>query len=72
MAGGGMTTGQVIGSTNRLGEYAENRPVHFQEIHATLYKNLGIDVRHATIRDLQGRPRFLIDNDDYQLLPELA
>lgn len=72
MAGGGMTTGQVIGSTNRLGEYAEDRPVHFQEIHATLYKNLGIDVRHTTISDLQGRPRFLIDNDDYQLLPELA
>jgi hypothetical protein len=71
MAGGGMRTGQVIGATNRLGEYAQDRPVHFQEIFATLYKNLGIDVRHATVDDLQGRPRYLIDNDTYSVMPEL-
>jgi hypothetical protein len=29
MAGGGMTTGQVIGVTNRWGEFAEQLPVHF-------------------------------------------
>ena len=28
LAGGGMRTGQVIGSTNRLGEFAKDRPVH--------------------------------------------
>ncbi len=39
LAGGGMRTGQVIGSTNRLGEYAVDRPVHFQEVFATLYKS---------------------------------
>src|SRR5262249_23616072 len=32
LAGGGMRTGQVIGATNRLGEYAKERPVHFQEV----------------------------------------
>ncbi len=32
LAGGGMRTGQVIGSTNRLGEHAKDRPVHFQEV----------------------------------------
>src|SRR5439155_23454302 len=37
LAGGGMRTGQAIGATNRLGEYAANRPVTFQELHATLY-----------------------------------
>ena len=72
MAGGGMQTGQVIGSTNRLGEYAKDRPVHFPEIHATLYKNLGIDVQHTTVNDLQGRPRYFIDIDKYRALPELA
>jgi hypothetical protein len=71
MAGGGIRTGQVIGATNRLGEFAQDRPVHFQEIFATLYKNLGIDVRHATVDDLQGRPRYLIDNDTYSVMPEL-
>ena len=37
-----------------------------------LYKNLGIDVRHTTVRDLQGRPQYLVDNDKYAFLPELA
>src|SRR5262249_20850859 len=42
LAGGGMKTGQAIGSTNRLGEYAKDRPVQFGEIFATLYHNLGL------------------------------
>ncbi len=61
--GGGMKTGQVIGKTNRLGEYAIDRPVKFQEIFATLYHNLGIDVRTATVEDHSGRPMFLVESD---------
>ena len=38
LAGGGIRGGQAIGSTNRLGEFAQTRPVHMQEIFATLYK----------------------------------
>ncbi|MFN0053764.1 MAG: DUF1501 domain-containing protein [Planctomycetales bacterium] len=72
LAGGGMRTGQVIGATNRLGEHATDRPVHFQEVFATLYRNLGINVDHLTLRDLQGRPQFLIDQNKYRALPELA
>lgn len=72
LAGGGMKTGQVIGSTNRLGEHAVDRPVHFQEVFATLYKNLGINVDHLTLRDLQGRPQFLIDQNAYRPMPELV
>jgi uncharacterized protein (DUF1501 family) len=45
LVGGGMRTGQVIGATNRLGEYATHRPVHFQEVMATLYHNLGLNPR---------------------------
>ncbi|WP_013627558.1 DUF1501 domain-containing protein [Rubinisphaera brasiliensis] len=71
LAGGGMKTGQVIGSTNRLGEYAETRPVHFQEVFATLYRNLGINIDQLTLNDLQGRPRYLIDHNTYRPLPEL-
>lgn len=72
LAGGGIRAGQVIGSTNRLGEYAKDRPVHFQEIFATLYRNLGIDVNHATINDLHGRPRYLVEHNDHKALPELV
>ena len=61
LAGGGLRTGQVIGSTNRLGEHPVDRPVHFQEVFATLYHRLGIDVNTATVSDLTGRPQYLVD-----------
>ncbi len=60
LAGGGMRTGQVIGSTNRFGEYAADRPVHFRDLHATLYQNLGIDVRSTELRDGEDRPTTLL------------
>lgn len=72
MAGGGLRTGQVIGSTNRLGEHAQERPVHFQEIFATLYHQLGIDTNFATIKDWSGRPQYLVDHTQYQALRELV
>lgn len=59
LAGGGMRTGQAIGSTNRLGEHAKDRPVHVQEIFSTLYRNLGIDTASTTIVDPTGRPQYL-------------
>ncbi len=61
LAGGGMRTGQVIGSTDRLGGEAKDRPVHFQEVFATLYNRLGIDVTKFTLPDLTGRPRFMVE-----------
>ncbi len=72
LAGGGMKTGQVIGSTNRLGEHAKDRPVHFQEVHATLYKCLGIDVDHTTLIDRAGRPQYLLDHNKYGPMKELV
>lgn len=59
LAGGGMRVGQAIGSTNRLGEFAQTRPVHFQEIFATLYRNLGINPETTTLIDPTGRPQYL-------------
>jgi uncharacterized protein (DUF1501 family) len=61
LAGGGLKTGQVIGSTNRLGEYAATRPVAFGEIFATLWHTLGVDPETATINDPQGRPQHLVE-----------
>lgn len=69
--GGGMQSGQVIGSTNRFAEHVVDRPVHFQEVFATLYRNLGIDINSATVKDFNGRPRYLVQHDKYQPLPEL-
>jgi hypothetical protein len=61
LAGGGMRTGQVIGSTNRLGEVPKDRPVHYQNVFATLYRQLGIDPQTTTILDPAGRPQYLLD-----------
>ena len=57
-----MKTGQAIGSTNRLGEHAVLRPVHFQEVVATIYHNLGINPMSTTIQDPTGRPQYLLDH----------
>jgi hypothetical protein len=62
MAGGGMKTGQVIGATNRFAEYPTRRPVTFSEVFATLYHNMGIDVNTTTLRDLTGRPQYLVEH----------
>ena len=61
LAGGGMPAGQVIGSTDRLGEGPKDRPVHFGEVISTLYHNLGINAAEATVDDLTGRPRYLVN-----------
>lgn len=62
LAGGGIRAGQAIGATNRLGEYAVERPVHVQEIIATLYHNLGIDTATTAVVDPTGRPQYLVDH----------
>jgi hypothetical protein len=62
VAGGGMKLGQVIGKSNRNAERVVDRPVHLQEVFATIYHNLGIDVKNTTITDSAGRPQYLVDH----------
>ena len=62
LAGGGMTTGQVIGATDRIAGEAVSRPVTFAELYSTLYHNLGIDIQQTAIVDLNGRPQFLVED----------
>ncbi len=71
LAGGGMQTGQVIGATDRLGGEAVDRPVHFKDVFATMYRNLGIDVSQTTITDLNGRPQYLVP-EGYEVIRELV
>ena len=69
LAGGGMKTGQVIGATDRLAGEPADRPVHFGEVFATLYHQLGIDPNRTTLPDLTGRPHYLVDG--YRPMKEL-
>jgi Protein of unknown function (DUF1501) len=59
LAGGGMRVGQVIGSTDRLGGSAVSHPIHYHDVLATVYRNLGIDP-HAFIQDQSGRPAMIL------------
>lgn len=61
LAGGGMRTGQVIGSSTKYAEEAADRPLHFQHVHATLYHNLGINPQTQQIIDPAGRPQYLLE-----------
>ncbi|MBQ16962.1 MAG: hypothetical protein CMJ65_07550 [Planctomycetaceae bacterium] len=70
LAGGGLRTGQVIGSSTRLGERPLDRPVHFREVFASLYARLGIDVTTTQFTDLAGRPQYLVG--DHRPMPELV
>jgi len=63
LAGGGIQGGTIVGQTDRIGGKPANRPVHVQEVFATLYRTLGIDVNSVKIPDLSGRPRYLVDHD---------
>jgi hypothetical protein len=54
--GGGIAEGQVIGATDQRGEIPRDRRVGVGDLLATLYRHLGIDADHATLRDPAGRP----------------
>jgi len=55
MGGGGVQGGRIVGSTNRLGEVPQDRPVSPADIHHTMFQVLGID-RQASFLNHSGRP----------------
>lgn len=55
MGGGGIKTGQIVGSTNRLGEVPQDRPIKPADIHHTMFHALGIDP-HVSFLNHSGRP----------------
>jgi hypothetical protein len=61
LGGGGVRGGQVVGSTDRLGERPHTRAVTPCNIHATIYQVLGIDPR-LQLLDPSGRPVSVLDD----------
>lgn len=55
VSGGGLRMGQVVGATNSKAEYPTERPYTPQDLLATVYRHLGIDIQHS-VRDFTGRP----------------
>lgn len=55
LAGGNMKMGQVVGSTTEKGEKPKARPLHPNDVLATVYRHLGIDHTKA-FTNPAGRP----------------
>ena len=63
MGGGGVKGGQIIGSTDRLGQRPHTRAVTPSNIHATIYQVLGIDPT-LQLLDQSGRPTNVLDDPE--------
>ncbi len=63
VSGGGMQTGQVIGSTTSKGERPRDRPLDPNDLLATVFRHLGIDHTKMTV-DNSGRPVPLIPHGE--------
>jgi hypothetical protein len=56
VAGGGLRTGQVVGSTSTRGEHPKDRPLTPNDLWATMFRHLGIDYKNTSFLDHSGRP----------------
>ena len=61
MGGGGVKGGQIVGSTNRLGEVPHDRPLRPGDIHHTIFRVLGVDPS-LHFENHSGRPIAAIDH----------
>src|SRR5262245_2509740 len=61
LAGGGLQMGQVVGKTDPRADRAVGQPYTPQNLLATIYHALGIDL-NTTLPDHTGRPIYLLDD----------
>jgi len=59
-SGGGLKTGQIIGSSTAKAEVPASSPYGPQNVLATVYRHLGIDPTR-TFPDFAGRPRYILE-----------
>jgi len=55
LAGGGVRGGQILGASDRIAAYPTSAPVSPDDLAATIYHALGIDL-HTEVRDALNRP----------------
>ena len=70
MAGGGIKGGTIYGATDEVGYAAVENPVSHSDMHATILRVLGIDVRKLTY-DYDGRVETLIGVNPARVLKEI-
>ncbi|MCE9604679.1 MAG: DUF1501 domain-containing protein [Planctomycetia bacterium] len=55
LAGGGLKKGVVVGASTRAGDVPLDRPIHFNDVLATIYHQLGVSTSEV-LHDSLGRP----------------
>ncbi len=61
LAGGGVKGGRVVGSTDRICERPADRPCTPGDLHASIYRTLGVD-HTLHFQNHAGRPTAIVDN----------
>ncbi|MFO1021666.1 MAG: DUF1501 domain-containing protein [Planctomycetales bacterium] len=69
-SGGNLTTGQVIGASDRRGEEVVDRRVGVGDFLATMYRHLGIDADRVQLTNFSGRPIPILNGG--KPIPELS
>lgn len=54
LTGGGLNAGQVLGTSNARAEIPQDRPIHYNDVLATIYKQLGVPTDRVFMH--AGRP----------------
>ncbi len=54
LTGGGLKTGQVLGTSNARAEIPQDRPIHYNDVLATIYRQLGVATDRVFMDE--GRP----------------
>jgi hypothetical protein len=62
-AGGGIQGGQVYGASDRIAAYPAEHPVYPERITSTIYRAFGIESTDLVVKDRQGRPLALQEED---------
>jgi len=63
LGGGGIRGGQVVGSSNRLGEVPQDRPLKPGDLHHTIFRVLGVEP-NLSFTNHSGRPIPAIDHGE--------
>jgi uncharacterized protein (DUF1501 family) len=61
ISGGGLKMGRVVGATNSKAEYPTESPCTPQDLLATIYRHMGIDIRQKHL-DFSGRPNSILES----------
>lgn len=64
LSGGRLKMGQTVGVSDAHGAYVSERPLHPEDVAATVYHHLGIDARNTAVPDRTGRPRYLVERGE--------